>query len=109
MDALSTLQHYYGFSSFRPLQQEAVDSILSGQDTFVLMPTGGGKSLCYALPSLLMEGTTVVVSPLIALMKDQVDGLLANGISAAFLNSSMAHEEQAEVTDRVLAGSVKLL
>lgn len=87
------LKEHFGFDAFRPLQEEIIRDVLSGKDVFALLPTGGGKSLCYQLPALAREGLTVVVSPLIALMKDQVDGLQANGIAATFLNSSLPQEE----------------
>lgn len=109
MDSLATLEQYYGYTSFRPNQQEAIDSILSGRDAFVLMPTGGGKSLCYAIPSAMMPGTSIVISPLISLMKDQVDGLQANGIPAAFINSSLNPAEQSRVMDQAKTGQLKLL
>src|SRR6266545_242760 len=86
---LSTLRATFGFDTFRPLQAEVVSALLEGRDAFVLLPTGGGKSLCYQLPALLTEGTAVVVSPLIALMKDQVDKLVAMGVAATFINSSL--------------------
>src|SRR5207253_1681192 len=91
----STLTSVFGHAGFRPLQREIIGSILGGQDAFVLMPTGGGKSLCYQLPALLRGGLTVVVSPLIALMKDQVDKLQAIGINATFINSSLDSREVA--------------
>ncbi|MCH8569083.1 MAG: DNA helicase RecQ [Balneolales bacterium] len=103
------LSTYFGYSVFRPNQREAIMEVLKGHDVFVLMPTGGGKSLCYQIPAMLMPGVTIVVSPLIALMKDQVDALQANGIEAAFLNSSMSWQEQNEVTHRVKTGQIKLL
>src|SRR5687768_14314777 len=90
------LRTVFGYRSFRPLQQEIVDAILDRQDVFVLMPTGGGKSLCYQLPALLLDGLTVVVSPLIALMKDQVDALQALGVPATFINSSLDASEAGE-------------
>ena len=90
MDSLSkTLKETFGFNAFRPLQREIIESSMSGRDVFVLLPTGGGKSLCYQLPALLRPGLTVVVSPLIALMKDQVDQLQAAGVPATFMNSTL--------------------
>src|SRR5690348_11855566 len=92
----ATLRSTFGYGTFRPLQEAIVRAILAGSDAFVLMPTGGGKSLCYQLPALLLDGVTVVVSPLIALMKDQVDALLALGAPATFINSSIAPTEARE-------------
>src|SRR5437868_460462 len=86
---LPLLKQYFGFTSFRPLQEEIIRDALAGKDVFALLPTGGGKSLCFQLPSLARSGLTVVISPLIALMKDQVDGMQASGVSATFLNSSL--------------------
>src|SRR5205809_1559095 len=87
---LPLLKQYFGFASFRPLQEEIIRDALGGKDVFALLPTGGGKSLCFQLPALVAPGLTVVVSPLIALMKDQVDALQAGGVAATFLNSSLA-------------------
>src|SRR5690242_16618232 len=84
---LAKLKEVFGFGAFRPLQEEIVGTILKGRDVFVLMPTGGGKSLCYQLPALLLDGTAVVVSPLIALMKDQVDAPQALGVASTYINS----------------------
>jgi ATP-dependent DNA helicase RecQ len=103
------LHHYFGYNTFRPGQEAIIRHIISGQDALVLMPTGGGKSICYQLPALMMEGITVVVSPLIALMKDQVDALRQNGVSAAFLNSSLSPREQDSIMWQLKAGELKLL
>src|SRR5882672_2020807 len=89
----SALKQYFGFSSFRPLQEEIIRDALAGKDVFAVLPTGGGKSLCFQLPALARPGLTVVVSPLIALMKDQVDALQAAGVAATFLNSSLDGDE----------------
>ena len=106
---LETLKRYFGYDMFRPGQEDIVRCVLSGRDCLVLMPTGGGKSLCYQLPALLMKGTVVVVSPLISLMKDQVDALRAAGIQAATLNSSMSENDSLQVTRDCLKGNVKLV
>jgi len=106
---LDTLQSVFGFDSFRGRQQEVVEHVLGGGDALVLMPTGGGKSLCYQLPALLLQGTAVVVSPLIALMQDQVQGLRTYGIRAAALNSSLPPPEAREVEDALLGGALDLL
>ena len=103
------LKHSFGFDSFRHHQKEAIETVLAGGDCVVLMPTGGGKSLCYQIPALMFDGLTVVISPLIALMKDQVDALRSNGIDAAFLNSTQTGQEQVDVFRRVRNGELKLL
>ena len=105
----AVLRKYWGYTSFLPLQEETISSILAGRDTLTMLATGGGKSLCFQLPALIKEGMAVVISPLISLMKDQVDGLKDMGIAAAVLNSSLAPEEQGRVLGRVEDGKVKLL
>ena len=109
MDYSATLKKYFGFDSFRPLQEEIINHLVSGKDALVLMPTGGGKSLCFQIPALVLKGTAVVISPLISLMKDQVDALCSNGISAAAMNSSLSRSEYADVRHRCADGSLKLL
>lgn len=104
-----TLASVFGFSSFRPQQREIVTGLIGGRDAFVLMPTGGGKSLCYQVPALHRSGTAVVVSPLISLMKDQVDALLANGVAAAFYNSSLEAAAARRTLARLHAGELDLL
>ena len=106
---LGTLKEYFGYDSFRPLQRQIINSIFEGNDNLVIMPTGGGKSICFQLPAILLPGITVVISPLIALMKDQVDGLTANGIPAAFLNSSQQEKEQQEIFRKIEQNKIKLL
>jgi ATP-dependent DNA helicase RecQ len=108
-DLLAALHRYWGYSSFRPLQERIVGSLLSGHDTCVVMPTGGGKSLCYQLPALALEKTAVVVSPLIALMQDQAAQLAQMGIPAAVLNSMVANSAQAQVMRKARAGEYRLL
>ncbi|WP_286234098.1 DNA helicase RecQ [Thalassotalea sediminis] len=103
------LQEVFGYSEFRAGQQHVIEQILSGRDCLVLMPTGGGKSLCYQLPATLLDGITIVVSPLIALMKDQVDSLNRQGIPAAFVNSTLSSQEVQETFSRLANGQLKLL
>ena len=103
------LKHFFGYSEFRHTQLPVIEAILAGEDVLAIMPTGGGKSICYQLPAMLLPGITVVVSPLIALMKDQVDALVANGIRAAFLNSSQSPDEQQQVVRQAREGAIKLL
>ncbi len=109
MNKLETLEHYFGHSSFRPLQEEVVDAILAKRDVLMILPTGGGKSLCYQLPTLMMEGITVVVSPLLALMHDQVVALKSNGISAEMLSSMQDLEESQKIEEQLRRGEIKLL
>jgi ATP-dependent DNA helicase RecQ len=103
------LQKYFGYSSFRANQGEIIDSILAGNDALVVMPTGGGKSLCFQVPALILPGITVVISPLISLMKDQVDNLRANGISAEFLNSSLSTNQVTAIYDKLNNGLIKII
>lgn len=107
--AQQILKHKFGYDSFRLEQQNAIEHILQRKDCLVLMPTGGGKSICYQIPALMFEGLTLVVSPLISLMKDQVDALRENGISAAYLNSSQGSSEQSQIMRSALSGHIKLL
>ncbi|MCR9226233.1 MAG: DNA helicase RecQ [Flavobacteriaceae bacterium] len=107
--SLQLLKEHFGFDSFLPNQQAIVSSILEGSDLLCIMPTGGGKSICFQLPALLLNGTAIVVSPLIALMKDQVDALRANGIAASFYNSSQAHATQNEILKKLQSQQIKLL
>jgi ATP-dependent DNA helicase RecQ len=103
------LEKHFGYTTFRPLQEEIIDAVLAGRDTFAVLATGGGKSLCYQLPALLLGGLTVVVSPLISLMKDQVDALAANGIPAATINSTMTYAERVATERAVVSGAVRIL
>ena len=106
------LQKHFGFDRFKGDQEAVIQSLLDGNDTFVLMPTGGGKSLCYQLPAMILDGTAIVISPLIALMKNQVDSIRSFGTDdgiAHFLNSSLSKSAIQEVKDDVLAGKTKLL
>jgi ATP-dependent DNA helicase RecQ len=109
MNKNSILKKYFGYNEFRPLQSEIIEYALNKTDALVIMPTGGGKSFCYQIPAIMLPGLTVVISPLIALMKDQVEGLKANGVQAAFLNSSLTPEEQDKVLWAVKLGELKLL
>ncbi|QHV96037.1 DNA helicase RecQ [Spirosoma endbachense] len=103
------LKRYYGYDVFRPMQEDIIQSILGGRDTVVLMPTGGGKSVCFQIPALMLPGITIVVSPLIALMKDQVGALHMNGIPAAYINSTQHGREQRDIEEDALSGKLKLL
>ena len=103
------LKNVFGYDEFRPLQQEIIDRTLAGKDSFVLMPTGGGKSICFQIPALFFDGITIVVSPLISLMKDQVQALQANGVKADFFNSSISPQAENDVIDRATKGEIQLL
>ncbi|MDP4210892.1 MAG: DNA helicase RecQ [Bacteroidota bacterium] len=107
--AIKYLKNYFGYEQFRPLQEDIIEHVLNQNDAVVIMPTGGGKSICFQVPALILEGITVVVSPLISLMKDQVDALLGNGVKAAFLNSSLLPEDEQRITQQCKDGEIKLL
>ena len=99
---LNILQKYYGYKSFRRGQEDIINSILQGQDVLAIMPTGGGKSLCYQVPALCMDGLTIVISPLISLMKDQVDSLTTMGIEASYINSSLSSEDYNQILENIV-------
>jgi ATP-dependent DNA helicase RecQ len=107
--ALLALQKYYGYKEFRKAQRVVLENILNGRDTLAIMPTGGGKSICYQIPALLFEGITLVISPLISLMKDQVDSIKESGIGAAYINSSLSQKETMEILFELNSGSIKIL
>jgi ATP-dependent DNA helicase RecQ len=109
MEPVQALQKYFGYSAFRYQQEAIIQHVLNKKDVLTLMPTGGGKSLCYQLPAVLLDGLTIVISPLIALMKDQVDSLNVNGIPAAFFNSSQTPDEQIQLTTKLRNNQIKLL
>ncbi|MDB2374220.1 RecQ family ATP-dependent DNA helicase, partial [Psychrosphaera haliotis] len=106
---ISVLKQVFGYSEFREGQQAVVDASLSGQDVMVLMPTGGGKSLCYQIPALILDKVTIVVTPLLSLMKDQVDQLLESGVAAAFVNSQQTREQQSHILNQLQHGEIKIL
>ncbi|HET6485055.1 MAG TPA: ATP-dependent DNA helicase RecQ, partial [Spirochaetia bacterium] len=108
-DLARALKQHFGFAGFRPHQSEIVQAVLRGKDVFASLPTGGGKSLCYQLPAVMRDGLTLVVSPLISLMKDQVDGAREDGIPAAFLNSTLSSDESRETWRELASGSIRLL
>ena len=103
------LKNVFGYEEFRPLQEEIIERTIDGKDSFILMPTGGGKSMCFQIPALVFDGITIVVSPLISLMKDQVQALKANGIKADFFNSSISPQEENTVIDKAMKGELQLL
>ncbi len=109
MNFLPELKKHFGYTAFRPLQEEIVRDALAGRDVFALMPTGGGKSLCFQLPALLRDGLTIVVSPLISLMKDQVDALQASGVAATFLNSALDGTQARSRLRGLYSGEFRLL
>ncbi len=107
--ASQILKKHFGYDQFRPMQEEIIQTVLDKKDALVLMPTGGGKSLCYQIPALMLEGTTIVVSPLISLMKDQVSALKANGIKAEYFNSTISYDQQIEIANQVRKGEIQML
>ncbi|RMD96498.1 MAG: DEAD/DEAH box helicase, partial [Deltaproteobacteria bacterium] len=107
--AQERLREVFGFSAFRAGQREIVEAVLAGEDILVVMPTGAGKSLCYQLPALLLPGTTLVISPLISLMKDQVDALRRRGVAATFINSSIPFEAQCDRIEALRRGELRIL
>lgn len=109
LQAQEILKKYFGYDEFRPQQEEIIQKVVSGKDVLVLMPTGGGKSMCYQVPALMREGTCIVVSPLISLMKDQVDALKTNGIAAAYLNSSQSYKQQQDILEACYKNEIALL
>ncbi len=104
MEAIQLLKQHFGYDQFRPLQEDIINTVLKGKDSLVLMPTGGGKSLCYQIPALIFDGLTLVISPLISLMKDQVDSLKANGIQAEYINSTLSRSQTQDIIQRVKQG-----
>src|SRR3989344_2482336 len=106
---IELLKKYFGYNEFRPMQFDIIDHVLKKKDSLVIMPTGGGKSICYQLPTLKLEGLTLVISPLISLMKDQVDSLRANGINAEYINSTLFPEEIHLIRDKIQKKEIKLL
>ena len=109
MSPKEALQKYWGYEEFRPLQQEAIEQVMNGGNALVLMPTGSGKSLCYQIPSIVGEGLVLVVSPLVALMKDQVDDARKHGIKADFINSSLSTSQRENAYKRLAGGRISLL
>ena len=107
--ALDVLKNVFGYSSFRRGQEDIINRITSGQDVLAVMPTGAGKSLCYQIPAILSEGTAIIISPLISLMKDQVDSLVQNGVRAASINSSMNWDEVSDIFRQVRRGELSML
>lgn len=108
-DKLSVLKEYFGHDSFREGQDRITDSLLGGHDVLGIMPTGAGKSICYQVPALMFDGITIVVSPLISLMKDQVSALVQSGVAAAYINSSLTHAQYLKVLQNTESGKYKII
>ena len=108
-DPESVLREYWGYDSFRPRQREIIDSVLAGHDTLGLLPTGGGKSLTFQVPALMLDGLTVVITPLISLMKDQVQSLLQMGVRAAYINSSLSEAQCRKALGNAASGMYKIV
>lgn len=108
-DSQAILKSIFGYKEFRPLQEKVIKQALDGKDALVIMPTGGGKSICFQLPALTMDGVCIVISPLISLMRDQVEALKQNGVASAYLNSSLTSKEQSEIENQFMSGDIKLL
>ena len=108
-DKLKVLKHYFGYSSFRGGQEEIIDNILAGKDVLGIMPTGAGKSICFQVPALIFDGITIVISPLISLMKDQVETLVSNNIGAAFINSTLTYNKVSRVFKSAIDGECKII
>ena len=109
MDAVETLKFYFGYDSFKTGQKEIISAILSGRDTLSIMPTGAGKSICYQVPALILSGITIVISPLISLMQDQVKALNEAGVHAGYINSSLTETQISKVYEYTIAGKFKIL
>ena len=109
MNLKKVLKEQFGYEKFRENQLEIIEAIIQGKDVFATMPTGGGKSICYQLPSVILNGIVIVVSPLVALMKDQVDEAIENGLKAAFINSSLDAEKSTAIYSELFSGKIKLL
>ena len=107
--ALEILKEYYGYDSFRDRQEEIITEIINGNDVLTIMPTGGGKSICYQIPAMLLEGITIVISPLISLMKDQVDNINNMGIKSAYINSSLSMSEINNILAKIIKEEIKIL
>ncbi len=105
----SVLEKYYGYKSFREGQENIINSIVQGRDVLAIMPTGGGKSICYQVPALMLEGLTIVISPLISLMKDQVDTLKDMGVEAEYINSTLSSAEENDIINKIERNEVKIL